>query len=218
MAMCFEPSWWGATHKTITNLHRDLEGIFDFGRYDDWLLIWEELGFFGVSSLEKFNRLSETVVDWRRSRGSRIYCHRNNVAIGNEPLGGRLEDGEFKSETRIANFPYPSVNMENLIEKRPVAVLAERFHIKEIDPGFEKFIVTVINRLQVFSQGYIEISQIVAEKDMPLLIRFYIANLDGMEKAIQVLRGVFLSHAGECSTNGLSGKVRKGNQTLDTKH
>jgi hypothetical protein len=35
---------------------------------------------------------------------------------------------------------------------------------------------------------------------MPLLVCFYIANLDGMEKAIQVLRGVFLSHGGESIT------------------
>jgi hypothetical protein len=147
----------------------------------------------GVSSLEKFNRLAEVVVDRRWSGGRRIHCHRNNMAIGNEPLDRRLEDGEFKSETRITYFPDPSVNMENLIEKRPVAVLAERFHVEKIDPGFEKFIVTVVNRLEVFSQGYIEISQIVAEKDMPLLVCFYIANLDGMEKAILVLRGVFLA-------------------------
>jgi hypothetical protein len=92
------------------------------------------------------------------------------------------------------------MNMENLVKKRPVAVLAERFHVEKIDPGFEKFIVTVVNRLQVFSQGYIEVSQIVAEKDMPLLVCFYIANLDGMEKAIQVLGGVLLSHGGDCST------------------
>ena len=136
------------------------------------------------------------------------------MAIGNEPLGRRLEDGEFKSETRITDFPDPSVNMEDLVEKRPVAVLAERFHVEEIDPGFEKFIVTVVNRLQVFSQGYIEISQIVAEKDMPLLVCFYIANLDRMEKAIQVLGGVLFSHGGESTTNGLSGKVRKANQKL----
>jgi hypothetical protein len=38
---------------------------------------------------------------------------------------------------------------------------------------------------------------------MPLLVCFYIANLDGMEKAIQILRCAFLSHGGECSTNGL---------------
>ena len=63
------------------------------------------------------------------------------MAIGNEPLGRRLEDGEFKSETRISDFADPSVNMEDLVEKRPVAVLAERFHVEEIDPGFEKFIV-----------------------------------------------------------------------------
>ena len=161
---------------------------------------WEKLRLFLVSSLEKCNRLAKVVVDWRWSGGRLIHCHRNNMAIGNEPLGRRLEDGEFKSETRIADFPDPSVNMEDLIEKRPVAVLAERFHVEKIDPGFEKFIVTVVNRLQVFSQGYIEISQIVAEKDMPLLVCFYIANLDGMEKAIQVLRGVFLSHGGESIT------------------
>jgi hypothetical protein len=35
---------------------------------------------------------------------------------------------------------------------------------------------------------------------MPLLVCFYIANLDGMEKAILVLRGVFFSHGGECTT------------------
>ena len=162
--------------------------------------IKKKLRFFRVSSLEKFNRLAETVVDWLRSGGRRIHCHRNNMAIGNEPLGRRLEDGEFKSETRIADFPDPSMNMEDLVEKRPVAVLAERFHVEKIDPGFEKFIVTVVNRLQVFSQGYIEVSQIVAEKDVPLLVCFYIANLDRMEKAIQVLRGVFFSHGGECST------------------
>ena len=142
-------------------------------------------------------------MDWRWSGGRLIHCHRNNMAIGNEPLGRRLEDGEFKSETRITDFSDPSVNMEDLVEKRPVTVPAERFHVEEIDPGFEKFIVTVVNRLQVFSQGYIEISQIVAEKDMPLLVCFYIANLDGMEKAILVLRGVFFSHGGEFITNGL---------------
>ena len=124
------------------------------------------------------------------------------MAIGNEPLGRRFEDGEFKSETRITNFPDPSMNMEDLIEKRPVAVLAERFHVEKIDPGFEKFIVSVVNRLQVFSQGHIEVSQVVAEKDMALLVCFYIANLDGMEKAIQVLGSVFLSHSGESTTNG----------------
>jgi hypothetical protein len=89
------------------------------------LLIREKLRFFRVSSLEKINRLAETVVDWRRSGGRRIHCHRNNVAIGNEPVGRRLKDGEFKSETSITNFPDPSMNMENLIEKRPVAVLAQ---------------------------------------------------------------------------------------------
>ncbi len=161
---------------------------------------WEKLRLFLVSSLEKCNRLAKVVVDWRWSGGRLIHCHRNNMAIGNEPLGRRLEDGEFKSETRITDFPDPSVNMEDLIEKRPVAVLAERFHVEKIDPGFKKCIVTVVNRLQVFSQGYIEISQIVAEKDMPLLVCFYIANLDGMEKAILVLRGVFFSHGGECTT------------------
>ena len=161
---------------------------------------WEKLRLFLVSSLEKCNRLAKVVVDWRWSGGRLIHCHRNNMAIGNEPLGRRLEDGEFKSGTGIADFSDPSVNMEDLIEKRPVAVLAERFHVEKIDPGFEKCIVTVVNRLQVFSQGYIEISQIVAEKDMPLLVCFYIANLDGMEKAILVLRGVFFSHGGECTT------------------
>jgi hypothetical protein len=175
---------------------------------------WEKLRFFRVSSLEEFNRLTEIVVDRRWFGGRRIYCHRNNMAIGNEPLGRRLEDGEFKSETRITDFPDPSMNMEDLVEKRPVAVLAERFHIEKIDPGFEKFIVTVVNRFQVFSQGYIEISKIVAEKDMPLLVCLDIANLDGMEKAIQILRWVFFSHGGECSTNGMWRKVRKANQKL----
>jgi hypothetical protein len=107
--------------------------------------------------------------------------------------------------------------MENLIEKRPVAVLAERFHVEKIDPGFEKFIVTVVNRFQVFSQGYIEVSQIVAEKDMPLLVCLYIANLDGMEKTIQVLGGVFLIHGGECTTVSSEHKARKNNQELAPK-
>jgi len=111
---------------------------------------WKKLRFFRVSSLEEFNRLAEIVVDRRWFGGSRIHCHRNNMAIGNEPLRRRLEDGECKSETGIADFPDPSMNMEDLVEKRPVAVLAERFHIEKIDPGFEKFIVTVVNRLQVF--------------------------------------------------------------------
>jgi hypothetical protein len=35
---------------------------------------------------------------------------------------------------------------------------------------------------------------------MPLLVCFYIANLDRMEKAIKVLRGVFFSHGGESIT------------------
>ena len=161
---------------------------------------WKKLRYFRVSSLEKFNRLAETIVDRRWSGGRRIHCNRNNMAIGNEPLGRRLEDGEFKSETRITDFPDPSMNMEDLVEKRPVAVLAERFHVEKIDPGFEKFIVTVVNRLEVFSQGHIEVSQIVAEKDMALLVCFYIANLDGMEKAIQVLGGVFFRHGGESTT------------------
>jgi hypothetical protein len=125
------------------------------------------------------------------------------MAIGNEPLGRRLEDGEFKRETGIADFPDPSMNMKDLVEKRPVAVLAERFHVEKIDPGFEKFIVTVVNRFQVFSQGYIEVSQIMAEEDMPLLVCFYIANLDGMEKAVQILRWVLLSHRADFSTNGI---------------
>ena len=155
-------------------------------------------------------------MDNRWSGGRRIHCHRNNMAIGNEPLGRRLEDGEFKSETRIADFSDPSMNVEDFVEKRPVAVLAERFHIEKIDPGFKKFIVTVVNRLQIFSQGYIEISQIVAEKDMPLLICFYIANLDGMEKAIQILGGILLGHVGECTTHSGEGKARK--KQLRTRH
>jgi len=56
----------------------------------------------------------------------------------------------------------------------------------------------------------------VTEKDMPLLVCFYIANLDGMEKAIQVLGGIFLSHSGECSTNIGEGKQRK--RQLGTRH
>jgi hypothetical protein len=163
----------------------------------------KKLRFVRVSYLEKFNRLAETIVDRRRSGGSRIHCHRNNMAIGNEPLGRRLEDGEFKSETRITDFSDPSMNMEDLVEKRPVAVLAKRFHIEKIDPGFEKSIVTVVNRFQVFSQGYIEVGQIVAEKDMSLLVCLDIANLDGMEKAVQVLRWVLLSHRADFSTNGI---------------
>ena len=87
--------------------------------------IKKKLRFFHVSSLEAGYGLAEVVVDNRWSGGRRIHCHRNNMAIGNEPLGRRLEDGEFKSETRIADFPDPSVNMEDLIEKRPVTVLAE---------------------------------------------------------------------------------------------
>jgi hypothetical protein len=118
----------------------------------------KKLRFFRVSYLEKFNRLAETIVDRRRSGRSGIHCHRDNMTIGNEPLGCRLEDGEFKGETRIANFPDPGMNMENLVEKRPIAVLTERFHVEKIDPGFEEFIVPVINRFQVFSQGYIEVS------------------------------------------------------------
>jgi hypothetical protein len=35
---------------------------------------------------------------------------------------------------------------------------------------------------------------------MALLVCFYIANLDGMEKAIQVLGGVFFRHGGESTT------------------
>jgi hypothetical protein len=171
---------------------------------------WKKSRFFRVSSLEEFNRLAETVVDRRWSGRSGIHCHRDNMAIGNEALRRRLEDGEFKSETGITDFPDPSMNMEDLVEKRPVAVLAERFHIEKIDPGFEKFIVTVVNRFQVFSQGYIEISKIVAEKDMPLLVCLDIANLDGMEKAIQILRWVLLSHKTDFSTDGLYGKEHRG--------
>ena len=133
------------------------------------------------------------------------------MAIGNEPLGGRLEDGEFKSETRITNFPDPSMNMENLIEKRPVAILTKWFHVKKIDPGFKKFIVTVVNRLQVFSQGNVKVGKEMAKKYVPLLIRLDESDLDGMEEAIQVLGDVFLSHGGESITDGLSGKVRKAN-------
>ena len=79
------------------------------------------------------------------------------MAIGNEPLGGRLEDGEFKSETRITNFPDPGMNMENLIEKRPVAILAERFHVIKINSGLQELIIAVINCFQVLSEGYIEV-------------------------------------------------------------
>ena len=161
------------------------------------------LSLFHDSSFEEFNRLAEIVVDRRRSGGSRIDCHRNNMAIGNEPLGRRLEDGEFKSETRITDFPDPRMNMEDLVEKRPVVVLTERFNVEKIDPGFKEFIVTVTNRFQVFSQGYIEVGQIVAEKDMSLLVCLDIANLDGMEKAVQVLRWVLLSHRANFNTNGI---------------
>jgi hypothetical protein len=118
----------------------------------------KRLRFFRVTSLEKFNRLAETVVDRRWSGRRRIHCHRDNMAIGNEPLGRRLENREFKGETRITNFSDPGMNMEDLVEKRPVVVLTERFNVEKIDPGFKEFIVTVTNRFQVFSQGYIEVS------------------------------------------------------------
>jgi hypothetical protein len=95
----------------------------------------KKLRFFHVIALKKIDRLVETVVDSRWSGGSRIYCHRNNVAIGNEPLGGRLEDGEFESEAGIADFPDPGMDMEDLVKKRPVAVLAELFHVIKIDSG-----------------------------------------------------------------------------------
>ena len=50
----------------------------------------------------------------------------------------------------------------------------------------------------------------MTEKDMPLLVCFYIANLDGMEKAIQILRWVLLNHKADFSTNGLYGKEHRG--------
>jgi hypothetical protein len=57
------------------------------------------------------------------------------MAIGNEPLDRRLEDGEFKSETRITYFPDPSVNMENLIDGRKRHAPAGLFLYSE--PGWD---------------------------------------------------------------------------------
>ena len=132
------------------------------------------------------------------------------MTVSNESLIFGLEDGEFKSETRIADFPDPSMNMENFIEKRPVAVLAERFHVIKINSGLEELIIAVANCFQVLSEGYIEVGKEVAKKYVPLLVRLNKSDMDGMEKAIQVLRWVFLSHAADFSTNDLYGKEHRG--------
>jgi hypothetical protein len=43
----------------------------------------------------------------------------------NEPLIFGLEDGEFEGEAGIADFSDPGMDMEDLVKKRPVMVLAE---------------------------------------------------------------------------------------------
>jgi len=47
------------------------------------------------------------------------------MTVGNEPLRFGLEDGELESKAGIADFSYPGMDMENLVEKRPVMILAE---------------------------------------------------------------------------------------------
>jgi hypothetical protein len=47
------------------------------------------------------------------------------VTVSNEPLIFRLEDREFESEAGIADFSDPGMDMEDLVEKRTVMVLAE---------------------------------------------------------------------------------------------
>ena len=54
-----------------------------------------------------------------------INGHSDNMTTRNEPLRFRLEDGEFESKAGIADFPYPGMDMENLVKKGSVVVLAK---------------------------------------------------------------------------------------------
>jgi hypothetical protein len=51
------------------------------------------------------------------------------VAVGNEPLGDGLEDGEFKGKTGITYLADAGMHVEDFVKKSPVAVLAKRFNV-----------------------------------------------------------------------------------------
>jgi len=125
------------------------------------------------------------------------------MSVGNEPLRFGLEDREFESKAGIADFPYPGMDMEDLVKKSPVTVLAERLHVIKINPSLQEFVVTVVNCFEVLGEGYVEVGKEVAKKDMPLLVRLDKADLDRMKKAIEVLRKVLLGHGADFSTDGL---------------
>ena len=78
-----------------------------------------------VLALEASHGLAEVL--WRRSGlgGRRINGHGDNVTAGNEPLRLGLEDGELEGKAGIADFSHPGMDMENLVKKGSVMVLAE---------------------------------------------------------------------------------------------
>ena len=78
-----------------------------------------------VVALEASHGLAE--VFWCASGlgRKRINGHGDNVTAGNEPLRLGLEDGELKSKAGIADFSHPGMDMENLVKKRSIMVLAE---------------------------------------------------------------------------------------------
>jgi hypothetical protein len=98
-----------------------------------------------VVALEESYGLAETL--WSANGFGRgwINGNRDNVTAGNEPLRFGLEDGELEREAGVADFSYPSMDMENFIKKSPVMILAECLHVIKINPCLQKFVVAVID-------------------------------------------------------------------------
>lgn len=78
-----------------------------------------------VFALKASHSLAKTLWCANGFRRGGINGHSNNVTISNEPLRFRLEEGEFEGKAGIADFPYPGMDMENLVKKSSVVVLAE---------------------------------------------------------------------------------------------
>jgi len=131
------------------------------------------------------------------------------MTVGNEPLGIRLEDGEFKGETGIAYFTHAGMYVENFIKKSPVTVLAERFDIVKVDTVLQELLIAVADRFEIFGQGNIEIGKEVSEKHVTLLICLNKTDLDWMKKAVQVFGNVVFSHAADFTTNRFYSKVHR---------
>ena len=86
------------------------------------------------------------------------------------------------------------MNVKNLVKEGAVPVLAEGFHVEEIDPRLEKPVVAVADRLKIFGEGEIEVREVVTEENVALLIGLDLPNLHGTEEAVHEVGVILVIH------------------------